>query len=84
MLHINPPNTPHDCPYVGEICEMAADIKAIRKAVFEGNGQPGIMTRLLILERSISTGNQWVDRLLSWLVAPVLTAGVLWLILGIK
>lgn len=74
-----------DCPYEEKLSEiigmkatleaMAQDLREI-KATVNGNGKPGILTRLYALEQKLAS--------ISWLIGPaitgVITAAVMWLV----
>jgi hypothetical protein len=41
-----------DCPYESTIDQIASDVKDIRRALFQGNGKPGMLTRIEVLEQA--------------------------------
>ena len=52
----------HKCLHEADFAQMAADIREIRKAMFEGNGHPSLFTRLALIEAkmlTISYGWDW-------------------------
>lgn len=74
----------NECRYDVLIAQIAQDVKEIKNSLFVGNGKPSIILRLALLEAGQATGNRWVDRLLSWAIGPLVTAGVMYAIFGAK